>query len=196
MPALHKRLSTTFAKGCQSALVCAALTCALAPPPSFAQEPDRLDRFKAVFMYNFVDFVAWPESASDSLFTFGILGESSITVPLREIAAGKSSTIRKLSVEVFGEIDEIDRCNILFVSTGYASRMEELKRTLGNRNILTIADTPGLGARGVAINFYISDGRLRFEINRESLKRAGLYASSQLLKLATLVEEQKQAVHP
>ena len=175
--------------------MCAALTCAVAAPPAKAQVADRQDRFKAVFMYNFVDYVAWPDSVSDRHFTFGILGESPITQLLQEIADRKTDNSRRMSVSVFGGIDEVGACDMLFVSDAFASQMEELKRALGHRSVLTIADTPGLGARGVAINFYVSDDRLRFEINRESLKRAGLYASSQLLKLATLVDDQKQAVH-
>ena len=188
-----KRSSNTRRRLPLGALACGVLAYGALAVAATGQEPHRLDRFKAVFMYNFVDYVAWPDS-SDSLFTFGILGESPITQLLREIAERKSAESRRLGVSVFGRIDEALSCDMLFVSAAFAPRMEELKRALGNSSVLTIADTPGLGAGGVAINFYVSGERLKFEINRASLKRAGLHASSQLLKLATLVDDGNQAV--
>ena len=159
--------------------------------PARGQEGHRLDRFKAVFMFNFVDYIDWPDAVGDSLFTFGVLGESPIALLLREVAERKSDGRRKLNVSVYGGIDEVGPCEMLFLSHAFAPRMEELIRVLGKKNILTIADTPGLGARGAAINFYVKRDKLRFEINRECLKRAGLYASSQLLKLATLVDSKE-----
>lgn len=93
---------------------------------------------------------------------------------------------------MYGGIEEVGPCEMLFLSDAFAPQIEELNRFLGSRNVLTVADTPGLGARGAAVNFYMSDDKLRFEINRESLKRSGLYVSSQLLKLATLVDGKAQ----
>ena len=42
----------------------------------------------------------------------------------------------------------------------------------------------------MAINFVIIKGKLKFEMNRRAIEDAGLQASSQLLKLAILVEEE------
>jgi hypothetical protein len=50
-----------------------------------------------------------------------------------------------------------------------------------------MADTPNAAARGVAINLYPDDRRMRLEINPRALKRAGLTASYQLMNLARIV---------
>ena len=63
-----------------------------------------------------------------------------------------------------------------------------LKRIEGT-NILAIGDAPGLGQKGMPINFAQVGENLKFEINQSALARAGLGASSQLLKLAIPVGE-------
>ncbi len=156
--------------------------------PTRAQEGARLDRFKAVFMYSFAEYIAWPgEQPDDSVFTIGILGQSPLQELLSEIATKKKVAGKRLGVAVYEKLDEIETCEMLFVTAGFAEQLPDLKTRLGASDVLTVSDTPGLAARGVAINFVVVEGKLKFEINTAVLRAAGLQASSQLLKLATLI---------
>ena len=78
---------------------------------------------------------------------------------------------------------------MLFISNAFAPRLEGVLEKLKEKSTLTISDTPGLASRGAAINFVLANGKLKFEINRRTLNEAGLQASSQLLKLAILVDD-------
>jgi len=51
-----------------------------------------------------------------------------------------------------------------------------------------VGDGKGFGSRGLAINFVLVDGKLKFEINTRALSIARLDMSSQLLKLGILLE--------
>ncbi len=55
--------------------------------------------------------------------------------------------------------------------------------------VLTIGNTLGFAQRGVIINFYLEDQKVRFEINVDAAKREKLTISSQLLKLARIVTD-------
>lgn len=55
----------------------------------------------------------------------------------------------------------------------YRNWVKPGSRQLGSRNVLTVSDSPGLAERGVAINFVVVEGKLKFEINTATLKRAG-----------------------
>lgn len=163
------------------------LWCAGSCPSVQAQESERLNQFKAVFMYNFVDYLSWPSAQGESEFTIGILGDSPLEALLGEIARKKKVGGRKLRVVAYADLEHLGRCEMLFVTSKFAKHLDDLVKQLGSRNVLTVSDSPGLAARGVAINFVVIEGKLKFEINTATLKRAGLQASSQLLKLATLV---------
>ena len=93
-----------------------------------------------------------------------------------------------LALDVFApDIEQLGSCQMLFVTSAFTQHLDDLKQRLGSRNVLTVSDSPGLAERGVAINFVVVEGKLKFEINTMTLKKAGLRASSQLLKLATLI---------
>ncbi len=173
---------------CTICLACILLAGSTALP---AQTDDgaRLTQFKAVFIYNFVSYVQWPEAERAGVFRIGILGDSPLEAPLREISEKRNIESRKLQLDVYRDIEALKTCHVLFISRERAGELDEIRQGLGNRSVLIVADTPGLADRGVAINFVLVKGKLKFEINRQALRRAGLRASAQLLKLAILVED-------
>jgi len=154
-----------------------------------AQDNDRLMRFKAVFIYNFIDYVHWPETEFEEPFKIGLLGQSPLEDPLREIAKKRSSEGREMQVEMYDTIENIKECHLIFITQEHKENLDSLSAQLQGQNILTISDTPGLAKQGVSINFVLVKGKLKFEINRHALNKANLRASAQLLKLAILVDD-------
>ncbi len=75
-----------------------------------------------------------------------------------------------------------------FIGGDAAGQIDRILRQVANRSVLVIGDTPGLARRGVAINFYLQRDRVRFEINPDALRRAGLAAEAQLFDVARIVE--------
>lgn len=156
-----------------------------------AAEDERLTRFKAVFVYNFIEYVRWPDAAESDVFSLGILGDSPLVEPLREISEKRKVKGKRLEVKVFPDATALEPCEVLFVSQDHATELESLRETLEARNVLLIGDTEGLAADGVAINFVLVKGKLRFEISQAALDRAELVAGAQLMKLAILVDKKE-----
>jgi hypothetical protein len=77
-------------------------------------------------------------------------------------------------------------CNILYLDakealpgwTSGAARMQ----------LLTVSDAPGFAHHGGMIELFVEGNRLRFNINVENARRAGLRISSSLLELASRVD--------
>ena len=142
-------------------------------------------------MYRFVDYLYWPsaEGKEANVFTIGILGHSPLEALLGEIAKKKTVGGKQLSVVAYTDLEQLGlgHCQMLFITSEFARHLDDLVQQLDSSNVLTVSDSPGLAERGVAINFVVVEGKLKFEINTATLKKAGLQASSQLLKLATLI---------
>ncbi len=54
--------------------------------------------------------------------------------------------------------------------------------------VLLVGENDGFAERGAHANFYFERNRLRFEINARATRESGLGVSSELLKLARIVE--------
>jgi hypothetical protein len=145
-------------------------------------------KMKAVFIYNFTNYIGWPAAIAKDVFTIGVIGPSDIVVPLKEIAETKTVQGVPIRIRYFETPEKIDSCQILFVSSPDKGKITGILAKTKGASVLTVGDAPGLAAQGIAINFVIIDGKIRFEINTDALGDAGLKVSSHLLKLGILVE--------
>lgn len=78
-------------------------------------------------------------------------------------------------------------CSVLFISASDSGNLSQILEGIKGAPVLTVGDTEGYAGRGVVVNFFLEDNKVRFEINVEASRLAGLTISSQLLKLARIV---------
>ena len=159
-----------------------------------AQTPPGEYQLKAVFLFNFAQFVEWPTNAfpdAQAPLVIGVLGTDPFGKDLDEVVRGEKVKGRPLVVERYRRIEDIKTCHMLFISSSEMGRLERILADLKGRNILTVADADGFARRGVMICFVTKENKIRLEINREAAQAAGLTISSKLLRSATIVTEGK-----
>lgn len=141
---------------------------------------------KASMMYHFLSFVQWPEDRAASSFVVAVLGEDPFGPILERTFAGKSIQGREILIRRFSGLSELESCHILFVSQSEMRRMDEIAEASRRMGILTVGDMERFAETGGMIGFKIESGKVRFEINLDVAKQAGLEISSRLLRLATV----------
>ena len=142
---------------------------------------------KAAFIYNFTNFIDWGIEASDESFVIGIIGPSLIKEALNEIAKTKTVNNRKIVIREFENPDQITFCNILFISQKSVFPLNTILNKLVSKKTLIISERAGYAVQGSCINFVLINDKLKFETNLNAINSAGFKVSSQLLKLAILV---------
>ena len=90
-------------------------------------------------------------------------------------------------VRVFSKPENISYCNILFVPHNASFTLESILNKL-TKGMLVISEQPGYAKLGTAFNFVLVNDKLKFEANLKSINSAGVKASSQLLKLAIIID--------
>jgi hypothetical protein len=166
-------------------------TPALAAPPAATPEY----QLKAVFLFNFAQFVEWPAAGfpvSDAPLVIGVLGTDPFGSALDEVVRGEAVGPHRLEVRRYTRVEEVGPCQILFIGASEAGRLEQIANRLQNRPILTVSDLEGSALRGVMIRFVPENGRIRLRINLEAARQAGLQVSSKLLRRAEIVGKREQ----
>ena len=153
----------------------------------YAQTEVEESNLKAAFIYNFTHFIEWESPSNTDEFIIGIIENSPIEASLKEIAKAKTINNKKIRIQHFDKIEEIQTCQILFIPKNATISLKKLLNTIDTKNILIISEKDGYAMQGANINFVIVDNKLKFEANPQSMNLAGLKASSQLLKLAIIV---------
>lgn len=147
-------------------------------------------QLKAVFLFNFSQFVSWPTNAfsePNSPLVIGVLGTDPFGANLDAVVRGEKVNGHPLEVRRYSKVEEVGPCHILFISQSEASRLETILETLKGRNILTVSDVDQAARRGVMIRFATENNKIRLRINLAAAEAAGLTISSKLLRPATIV---------
>ena len=145
---------------------------------------------KAVFLFNFAQFVDWPAEAfprPDAPFVIGVLGEDPFGARLDEVVRGETVNGRPLVVERYRSVAEIRNCNILFIGSSEAGHLDEILPALKGRSILTVGDADPAGQRGLMIRLVNENNRVRLRIDVAAAKAGNLTISSKLLRPAEIV---------
>ena len=145
---------------------------------------------KAVFLYNFCQFVEWPAKAfahpNDPL-VIGILGENPFENYLEETVKGEKANGHSLEVRHFQTVDQIRECHILFINLPEKDELKKALSALSSRNLLTVGDVSNFAKQGGIVRFFTENNKTRIRINLAAAKKAELTIHSKLLKLADVV---------
>ena len=143
---------------------------------------------KAAFVYNFIKFVSWPSGEASAAGTVRLctLGELPDAAPFDDLQ-GKEIMGKRLQVVHLRDPQDAHSCQVLFLSLSLSRRLSETLELVRGHPVLTVGDTDGYAQRGVMINMYLENKRVRFEINAETAVQAGLQISTKLLSLAGTV---------
>ena len=147
---------------------------------------------KAVFIYNLAKFIEWPDKSLDnsSTLTLYILGDDPFESDLDAIR-DKLIKGRRVVVKQIDSTDALKNAGILFISSSEKERLRDILKSISGLPILTVGDTKSFAQRGVMVNFYLENSKIRFEINLEAAKLAGLKISSNLLRMGTIISPPK-----
>jgi hypothetical protein len=149
---------------------------------------------QAAYLFNFGKFVKWPVAPASPTFDFCILGDGPFGTVLEstikgEALDGKPAVSRRVSTP-----RDALTCRILFISRSDEALIAPILSRCRNTPVLTVSDSPEFVARGGVIQLVTESGKVRFIINTAAAERAGLYLSSELLKVAKSVQRDTRPV--
>jgi len=146
---------------------------------------------KAVFLFNFAQFIEWPQDAFPDAATpicISVLGDDVFADTLEGMVKGETVKGRSVVIKRLHDVSDVATCHVLFVSRSEESRLPKIFSLLKNAGVLTVGECKDFAVREGVINFFLQGNKIRFEINPEAARRNGLKISSQLLSLARIVE--------
>ena len=145
---------------------------------------------KAAFLLNFARFIEWPDTAfADArapinicIFIDNPFGDTLDKMVQGEVASGRPLAVRDVKAPA-----ELAACHIVFVPSSSDGRAAPVFRHSGAPAVV-IGESSRFLARGGAVNLFIEEGRVRFNVNLGPLEQRGIRVSARMLQLATRVD--------
>lgn len=159
--------------------------------PSGRAETDLSPEYqlKAVFLFNFAQFVEWPAEAfpdPKAPLVIGVLGKDPFGAYLDELVNGEKIGDRLLVIRRYGRVEDLTACHILFISRSEARNLDTIVTRLKERSLLTVSDAETFTRQGGMVRFAMENGKIRLRINVEAAKASKLLISSKVLRPDTI----------
>lgn len=156
---------------------------------AFSQKADEY-QVKSAYIEKVTRFISWPEQknlAQKDTFIIGIVGEDPFGETIHTYF--KNQTIKEKTAKIItiNSIEEIEKCDLLFISSSEKGKLEKYIKKALKYNVLTVGDTKGFAEQGVNLNLPVHGVHIAIQVNYECLKKAGFKVESTLLAYAELV---------
>ena len=146
---------------------------------------------QAVYLEKFSRFVTWPEESemadANKPFVILVIGQTPLKENLEQIYAVQKINGKKVKIKQINKAEEIQNEHILFIAESEKKNLNNILEITRQKPILTVSSSPEFGKRGVLINFFEENKKLRFEINESEVLLSELKMSFYLLNSAVIV---------
>ncbi|HAF30444.1 MAG TPA: hypothetical protein DCG75_15485 [Bacteroidales bacterium] len=150
---------------------------------------------KAVYLEKFSRFVTWPNEClmndHTKPFVISVYGKTPLVDNLEQIYAVQKINNKKVLIKHISNLYEIENSHILVIAETEKKNLQNILSLTKNLPILTISEASGFADKGVLINFYEENNKLRFEINETAVLQSPLQMSFYLLNSAKIVNPVK-----
>ncbi len=158
---------------------------------ALAQPAAREYDVKAALLFNFSQFVEWPEAAMPGArepFVIGILGTDPFGSALDDLVANERVQGHAIEIRRYRSVEEVSS-QILFVGYAERRRLGATFEVLNGKPILTVIEYRGTSfeADGGMIALVTDGGNIRLLVNLNAVRAAGLVISAKVLQLADVV---------
>jgi hypothetical protein len=136
--------------------------------------------------------VKWPDAAfpdKAAPFVVGVLGADPIVAALSDTCRDRKSGDRPIEVRRIDDVAGAANCHILFVPSSREADLPAVVEKCKGRSVLIVASSEASVRHGAHVGFFLEKAKLRFAVDPAAAKRAGLEVSSEMLKLARVVEK-------
>lgn len=162
--------------------------CVLAGPVR-AEAPSAEYQVKAVFLFNFAQFVDWPATAfpdPQAPIVIAVLGKDPFGAYLDNLVRDEHIGARPLLIRRCSRPEELAGAHLVFISRSESRELETILAKLKGQPLLTVGDADIFTRAGGMVRFVTEGGKIRLRINVEAAKASHLAISSKVLRPDTI----------
>jgi hypothetical protein len=171
--------------------ICLLLVCFFTISANAFSQTD-VNTLKAVYLEKFSRFITWPKECNieqlDQPFIIAVFGNTKLTQSLQMVYSQQEIYNKRVIINEITELKDIKDCHILFIADSEKKELQKILSITNGLPILTISETEGMAKKGVIINFFEENNKLRFEINESALLKSPLKMSYYLLSTARIID--------
>lgn len=145
---------------------------------------------KAGFLFNFARYGEWHNTHARTATSFTLCSPDVNFIDIASTVL-KGRAVNELpikSVEVSLTETNLNQCNILFITSDTLEAWQQLNNK-HLADVMIVGETDNFIQQGGHIRFFLSGGKIRFEVSPDRLTLSGITMSSKVLRLGRVVND-------
>ncbi len=151
---------------------------------SLSKAQNNLATSQAIYVYNFLRYIKWPDNSIGDKFVITVYGNSPIYSELVNFTRTRKFGAKPIVINRTNNPDEIKGSHVVFVSSEKTNSIASIKQEIGKSPLLIIGEMEGSKDMGATIELLLLNNRLNFRIDEISAQQQQLIVSKELLKLS------------
>jgi hypothetical protein len=144
-----------------------------------------MSKYISSCLYNFSRYINWPAENKTGDFIITIVGSKEVYAEMTKLTQNRKVGLQAIQVKYCTSVNEISGFqHIVFVDSWQSGKISQVLQKTSGYNTLVVTENDGMIDRGAMINFIPVNGTMQFEIDRESLAKSNLTASSVLERMS------------
>jgi hypothetical protein len=144
-----------------------------------------MSKYLSNCLYNFSRNINWPDENKSGDFVITIVGDKELYTEMTRLTQNMKVGMQPIVIKYFNSVNEVTGYQqIVFVDNWQSNKINSMVQKTAGSHTLIVSETEGLIDKGSMINFIPVNGVMKFEMNKESLRKNSLMASSVLEKMA------------
>ncbi len=147
-------------------------------------------QIRALYLFNFSNFVAWPDTAGDGVDTFDycMVARGRVEKTLASLIDGERRDGRPLRLRrVTARAEDLRGCRVLYLRGIERDHLDVWLRLAARRPLLTVADDADFARHGGMVALVREGRKIRMYIDLDRARESGLRMNARLLQLARIV---------
>lgn len=164
------------------------LTLILFNLPCYAQSEESV--IKAAYIERITRFIEWPNlqfPRDTSTFKICVYKDKELYSILKIALKDKRIKNKEVTVHELTIYENISSYDLCYLSEIPNNEFSSIMSVANNAGVLMLSAGKDYGIKGVHINFYIEENKLKFEINRKSVTAGNFIISSLLMNNSRII---------
>jgi hypothetical protein len=145
-----------------------------------------LPKSQALFIYNFLRYIEWPDENVNKVYTIGVMGNPEVYKSLLEVTAEREVGGKQIKIVNCNTVQDLLKCQIVFIPKDKNKFLSEINKKTQGTSCLTVYENLGKQASLASIDLINIEGKLSYKINHEIAKKQNVVISNVLINMATL----------
>jgi len=163
--------------------------------PASAASSDPEDELKSAAVLSFLRYSEWPETPGGAL-TVGVFGRAAFTQVLDHTLEGKLVGNRPVHLVPVGLASDLRGFQLVYVAASRAADVRQILSSTAAAHALAIGETDRFLDYGGAVNLFLIDGHIGFEVSLKALEHCGVTISSRMLRLGQIRDPRRAGASP